>query len=175
MTLNEKKNFIQSILSNESNIREEYLNYNRRRIPLTGWDEEKSVVPGWSGVALWWDYVAWPSSQRRCPLTTELVRHGPDHRATGWLVLNAKSRTPEHNHKEWGHKIITHLPMVLPEGESGFVIEGKTYHWKTGEFFAFDSSRNHYGYNNTDSERSIFVLDFDYDEWYDVLKEYMHI
>ena len=175
MNTEQKREFINNIISNQDTIIEEYMNFKRRKVPLTGWDEEKSVVPGWSGVALWWDYRAWPSSQRRCPVTTELVRNGPDHRATGWLVLDPKSRTPEHNHIAWGHKIITHLPTILPEGESGFVVEGKTYHWKMGEFFAFDATKNHYGYNNTNEERSIFVLDFDYDEWYEVLKDYMHI
>jgi aspartyl/asparaginyl beta-hydroxylase (cupin superfamily) len=173
MDINEKRQFINNLIAHSDEIQEEYLGFNRRHVPLTGWDEEKSVVEGWSGIALWWDYRAWPSSQRRCPISTELVREGPDHRATGWLVLQPRSRTPEHNHKEWGHKIICHLPSVLPEGKSGFVVEGKEYNWKMGELFAFDATKDHYGYNDTDEERSIFVLDFDYAEWYDVLKDYM--
>jgi aspartyl/asparaginyl beta-hydroxylase (cupin superfamily) len=43
-----------------------------------------------------------------------------------------------------------------------------------GELFAFDATKDHYGYNDTDEERAIFVLDFDYDEWHEVLKDYMH-
>jgi len=176
MDVEQQRKFINDLLENQDIIIEEYLNFNRRRIPLSGWDEDKSKVDGWSGVALWWDHKQWPSSQRRCPATTELVRNGPEHRATGWLVLESMSRTPEHNHEDWGkRKIILHLPCVLPEGESGFVVEGKTYHWKMGELFAFDALKNHYGYNNTNESRSIFVLDFDYDEWYEVLKDYMRI
>jgi len=176
MDVNEKREFINNIIANQDAIIEEYTNFNRRRIPLPGWDKDKTQVPGWSGVALWWDHKAWPSSQRRCPITTELVREGPEHRATGWLVLRPGAKTPEHNHIDWGkRKIILHLPTVLPEGESGFVVEGKTYNWKMGELFAFDATKNHYGYNDTNEERSIFVLDFDYDEWYEILKEYMRI
>lgn len=174
MNIEQKKQFIKNLISNESSIINEYMNFNRRTVPLTGWDDEKSIVPGWSGIALWWKFKEWPSSTRRCPITTELIRHGPDHRASGWLVLDPHSRTPEHDHKDWGHKIICHLPTQLPVGDSGFVVEGKTYHWKMGEFFAFDARKKHYGYNNTDEKRVIFVIDFDYDEWYDVLKEYMH-
>lgn len=174
MDINEKRKFIQRLIDHQDDIIEEYNNFNRRRIPLPGWDKEKTTVPGWSGIALWWDGKAWPSSQKRCPIATELVREGPEHRATGWLVLQPHSRTPEHNHEDWGkRKIILHLPTKLPEGESGFVVEGKKYLWKMGELFAFDALKNHYGYNDTDEERSIFVLDFDYDEWYEVLKDYM--
>ena len=43
------------------------------------------------------------------------------------------------------------------------------------EFFAFDATKNHYGYNDTDYERSLFVLDFDYANWIDVLEPYMHL
>lgn len=168
-----KKKFIEELIANSDMIKDEYLNFNRRKVPLPDYDDG-DIVPGWNGIALWWDYKAWPSSQRRCPQTTELIRHGPDHRASGWLVLDPHSKTPEHNHKDWGHKIICHLPSVLPEGDSGFVVEGKPYHWKMGEFFAFDATKQHYGYNNTDGERAIFVLDFDYNGWYDVLKDYMH-
>lgn len=174
MNLQDKKDLIQRIIDSQDIIEEEYLNFNRRRVPLPDYDDG-DIVPGWTGTALWWDYRAWPSSQRRCPRVTELVRHGPEHRATGWLVLDPKSKTPEHNHADWGHKIICHLPTVLPEGDSGFVVEGETYNWKMGEFFAFDASKNHYGYNDTDFERSLFVLDFDYKEWIDVLEPYMHL
>jgi len=174
MNLQRKKDLVQRIIDSQDTIQEEYLNFNRRRVPLPDYDDGKPV-PGWSGIALWWDYKAWPSSQRKCPITTELVREGPDHRATGWLVLDPNSKTPEHNHRDWGRKIICHLPTVLPEGDSGFVVEGRTYHWKMGEFFAFDAAKTHYGYNNTSEQRSLFVIDFNYDEWIDVLEPYMHL
>lgn len=174
MNFKQKQQFVNRLIDHADVIRNEYLNFKRRSIPIPGWDEAKTIVEGWSGIGLWWDYVGWVASQRRCPITTELVRHGPDHRATGWVILEPHSRTPEHDHKEWGRKIITHLPMILPEGDSGFVVEGNLYRWKMGELFAFDAAKPHYGYNNTDGKRVIFVVAFDYDEWIDVLKQYMH-
>jgi aspartyl/asparaginyl beta-hydroxylase (cupin superfamily) len=171
MTKTEQLQFIKDLVSNTDDIRDEYLNFNRRTIPLPDW--EGNIVEGWNGIALWWNYSPWPHSQKRCPLTTKLVTDGPSHRTTGWLLLKPNSRVPTHNHKEWGHKIIVHLPMVIPEGDSGFYVDGKYYKWKYGEIFAFDGNSDHSGYNNTDEIRSVFVLDFDYDEWYDTLREYM--
>jgi len=173
MTLDEQKEFLKQLVDNKEIIFEEYQIAKRRAHPLPGWDDDHKPISNWKGVALWWDYTPWPFTQRRMPKTTEMIRNGPSHRASGFLILDAHSKTPKHNHIEWGNKIILHLPITVPEGDTGFWVDGKIHHWKEGELFAFDVTKDHYGYNNTDQERCLFVLDFDADTWGDALKPYM--
>jgi aspartyl/asparaginyl beta-hydroxylase (cupin superfamily) len=168
---------IDDILSNWDTIMQEYnLAYNARRtIPLKDFQEEPQPTPDWRAVTLWWNYKEFPPYQNKMPFTTELVRHGPSHRATGWLILNPHTRTPSHNHHDWGRKIIVHIPTYIPEGDVGFNVEGKIHRWKMGEAFAFDCLQEHWGFNNTNEARSIMVLDFEYDQYYDQLKQYMYL
>lgn len=174
MTLEEKQDFLKRLQTSFQTILDEYKqNITKRTIAIPGYDEASTPIAEWRAIALWWDYKAWPIYQKWFPKTTELVRNGPTHRATGWLILKPHSATPEHNHKNWGNKIILHLPMIVPEGDVGFWVDGQIYRWKVGELFAFDITKQHYGFNNTDQERSLFVLDFDADEWGEALRPYM--
>jgi aspartyl/asparaginyl beta-hydroxylase (cupin superfamily) len=173
MTLDEKKNFVTNIIDNYQNILDEYLKNKRTRtLPVPDWSSNATPLSEWRAVALWWNERASPMYQKAFPFTTELLRNGPTHRATGWLILRPQSKTPKHNHKDWGKKIIVHLPMIIPEGDVGFWVDGNIHRWVPGELFAFDVTKDHYGFNYTDEERSMLVLDFDYDEWYEVLEPY---
>lgn len=173
MTLDEQKKFLDNLVANRATIFEEFLKARRRAQPLPDWDKARTPIKHWKGVGLWWDHTPWPFTQRLMPKTTELVRNGPDHRATGFVILDPHSRTPQHNHNEWGKKIILHLPIVVPTGDTGFWIDGQVHHWREGELFAFDVTKDHYGYNNTDEERAIFLMDFDAAEWGESLAPYM--
>jgi aspartyl/asparaginyl beta-hydroxylase (cupin superfamily) len=176
MTLEEKSQFLKNIQDNFQNILDEYLkNKHKRTIPVPDWSSGAKPLAEWRAIALWWDYEPSPIYQKLFPFTTELLRNGPTHRATGWLILKPHSRTPLHNHIDWGRKIILHLPMIIPEGDVGFWVGGKLHRWVPGELFAFDISKDHYGFNNTDEERAMLVLDFDADEWGEALKPYMRL
>ena len=167
-TKDDQQLYVNSLISNMDRIIAEYHECVKKRksIPLYGFDGTGTPLTEWRAVTLWWDKQPWRIFQKYLPFTTEFVRHAPTHQGTGWLILEPHSRTPEHNHIAWGHKIIIHIPTEIPEGDTGFNVDGKVYHWKMGELFAFDANKNHYGYNNTNERRSIFVMEFDYNEWY---------
>ncbi len=165
---------IENILNDWDIVMEEYRGI-KRTMPLYGWDDDSSMIADWRAVTLWWNGKPFTPVQKKMPHTTELLRHGPSHRATGWLILNPHSHTPVHTHRDWEHRIIVHIPTYIPEGDVGFVVDGTTYRWKYGEVFAFDCYREHYGFNNTDEPRSIMVFDFDYDQYIDQLKPFMHV
>ena len=165
--------FIFSIIENQKTIIDEYLNCKRKSIPLYGFDGSGTPLPEWRTITLWWDKEPWRIFQKYMPFTTELVRNGPTHHGTGWLILNGNTETPKHNHINWGHKIIIHVPTVIPEGDLGFWVEGKVHRWKMNEIFAFDANKDHYGFNRTNETRAMLVMEFDYDEWYDTLRPYM--
>ena len=173
MTLAEQQQFLADLVANKETILAEFLKAKRKAIPIPDYDEEHTPIPNWKGVGLWWNRRPWPFNQRIMPTTTKLVRNGPEHRGTAVLILDPQSRTPSHNHRDWGNKIILQLPLVIPEGDIGFWVEGKVHHWKEGELVAFDVTKEHYGYNNTDEERAIFILDFDAEEWGEALAPYM--
>jgi aspartyl/asparaginyl beta-hydroxylase (cupin superfamily) len=173
MTLTEQQDFLKNLIDNTDVIINEYINSTKRGLPLPDWDENATLLQNWRAVALWWDYKPWPFTQKKFPKTTELIRTGPSHKASSFLILDSNSKTPTHNHINWGKKIIVHLPIVIPEGDSGFVVEDKIYNWKVGELFAFDATKNHHGYNNTNCKRCILILDFDADEWREALEPYM--
>ena len=175
MTLDQKREFIQNLIDNTDTILKEYLSFHGRTIAIPGYDENSTPLQDWRAISLWWDYKPWPVYQKRFPKTTELVKEGPTHRATGWLILTPQSSTPVHKHDDWGDKIIFHLPMIIPEGDVGFNVEGKVHRWKVGEPFAFEITREHHGFNYTDDTRVIFVLDFNGPEWREVLKPYMYL
>jgi aspartyl/asparaginyl beta-hydroxylase (cupin superfamily) len=168
-----QKEFIENFIKHKDTVINEYIACPRKSIPLYGFDGSGKPLTEWRTVTLWWDKEPWRIFQKYFPFTTDLVRTGPTHQGTGWLILEPNSRTPEHNHISWGHKIIVHLPTEIPEGDTGFWVEGKVHRWKMGELFAFDANKTHYGFNNTGNPRSIFVMEFDYDEWIDTLRPYM--
>lgn len=168
----DKENFVPMLLENYDKMFDEYCNYNKRTTPLPDWETAKPIE-NWRSITLWWNYKPSKMTQKYFPITTELVREGPTHRASGWLLLKPQSETPKHRHLDWDRKIILHIPMVIPKGDVGFWIDGNIHRWVPRQPFAFDVTQEHYGFNHTDELRSMFVLDFNYDEWYEVLRPYM--
>ena len=174
----DQQKFLDVLVENTNVILQEYLeNLDKRTISIPGFDEEGAPCPEWRAVALWWKQKPWPIYQKWFPKSTDLVRHGPTHRSTGCLILKPHSATPKHSHNDssWSNKIIVHLPLIIPNGDVGFCVDGKIHRWRVGELFAFDITKTHYGFNNTDEDRVIFVLDFDTTVWGDTLKQYMSL
>jgi aspartyl/asparaginyl beta-hydroxylase (cupin superfamily) len=169
-----QEHFLESILDNWEKIMVEY-NTVKRTIPLYNFDPNPKQTFDWRAITLWWNYKGFETFQKQMPFTTKLLEIGPTHRATGWLLLHPNSTTPTHCHKDWGHKIILHIPTYIPRGDVGFSVDGKIHRYKDKELFAFDCYQNHYGFNNTNEIRSIMVLDFEYDTWYNTLKKYMYL
>jgi aspartyl/asparaginyl beta-hydroxylase (cupin superfamily) len=177
MLKEDQQKFLDTLIGSTDILLQEYLeNAHKRTIPMPGFDEHSTPQQDWRGIALWWRQEPWPIYQRWFPKSTELVRNGPAHNSTGPLILKPHSATPKHNHTEydyWHNKIIAHIPLIIPEGDVGFWVGGKVHRWKVGEMFAFDITKEHYGFNNTDEDRVIFILDFDATVWGEVLKPYM--
>jgi aspartyl/asparaginyl beta-hydroxylase (cupin superfamily) len=173
----DQQKFLDTLVENTGVFIQEYLdNAHRRTIPMPGFDENETPQQDWRGVSLWWRQKPWPIYQSWYPKSTELVRHGPAHNATGPLILKPGATTPAHTHTDsryWNNKIIAHLPLIIPEGDVGFCVGDKIHRWKVGELFAFDITKIHYGFNNTKHDRVIFILDFDSTVWGDTLKPYM--
>mgnify|MGYP006076608555 FL=1 len=169
-----QQDFIQNLIDNTQEIFDEYKNCRHRDIPLPDWKEEQEVHQHWRALPIWWVQKPCKPVQKSLPLTTKLLTDGPGHRATAWVKLDSHSKTPQHAHHDWGNKIILHLPMIVPEGDVGFWVDGNIHRWKVGELFAFKSNQEHYGFNNTDGTREMLVMEFD-DTWEQTLRPYMTV
>ena len=169
-----QQTFIQNLIDNQETVFEEYYNCKHRDIPLPDWQKEQQVHQDWRALPLWWMHKPCKPVQKSMPVTTKLLETGPGHRATAWVRLLPQSKTPAHRHLDWGNKIILHLPLEVPNGDVGFCVDGSIHRWKVGELFAFNSSQEHYGFNNTDEIRIMLVMEFD-ETWEQTLRPYMTV
>ena len=168
--------FLDTLVKNTDMFIQEYLeNLGKRTIPIPDYDENSTPLKDWRGIYLWWNHKPWLIYQKWFPKSTNLLQRGPTHRGTGISILKPHSATPNHAHTDnsWSNKIIVHLPLIIPDGDVGFWVDGKIHRWKVGELFAFDITKPHYGFNNTDQDRVILILDFNAEDWRDTLKQYM--
>jgi aspartyl/asparaginyl beta-hydroxylase (cupin superfamily) len=174
MTKEEQQYFLDRLVDNTDNLIKEYcLNENIKKTSIPDWSEDPIPSQEWQSVGLWWNYKPRKLYQKHFPLTTSLVEIGPTHKATGHLLLKPNSSTPKHNHKDWGNKVILHLPLIIPEGDVGFWIDGNIYRWTVGKLFSFNITKDHQGFNNTDKNRVLLVMDFDSEIWGETLRKYM--
>ena len=172
MNLGQQQEFLTRLMDNTDRILEEYQSARVRTLALPDWDEECTPLDYWRQITLWWEGEPQPVYQKKFPFCTELFAHGPNHRATGFLILNPHSKTPQHNHEGWPGRYILHLPLIVPEGDVGFWVDGQIHRWRVGEPFVFDEYKEHYGFNNTDGTRVMAAMCFD-EEWKQVLQPYM--
>lgn len=177
----DKQAFLKSLEDNFKPIREEYVQQISKvhMTTLPGWDEHGNYTdrptPGWRTAVLWWDGRPRLTMQKKFPITTELVRHGPNHRATAFLNLEPRSQTDLHRHpSDWGDRWVAHLPLFIPVGDVGFQVEDRIHRWEEGRLFVFESSRWHQGFNRTDHPRVMLALGFD-DSWSEAVAPYTEI
>lgn len=174
MNTREQEKFVKNLENSIDFLREEYQMCKDKAFGFWDFKNSKKRIPHWKTTILWWKQRPFLPVQRLVPDTVKLLSQGPSHRATGWMELDPQSTVPAHHHKDWGNSIILHIPIIIPEGELGFCVEGKpSYTWRRNELYAFDARLEHYAYNRTNESRVILGLDFD-QSWSDVLKPYMH-
>ena len=169
----EQKKFIETIQNSIDFLREQYLMCKKQSFGLWNPQNPSTRVPHWKTAILWWNHKPFKPVQKLVPKTVEMLKHGPCHKATGWMELDANSTVPKHNHIDWGEKYILQVPIVIPKGDIGFCIDDhQIYHWKAHELFVFDARKNHTAYNNTEKSRVILAMDFD-SSWRETLEPYM--
>jgi aspartyl/asparaginyl beta-hydroxylase (cupin superfamily) len=72
-------------------------------------------------------------------------------------LLRPKTRIPPHTGVT-NSRAIVHLPLTIPEG-CGFRVGGETRPWIEGRPFAFDDTIEHEAWNDSDSIRTVLILD----------------
>jgi aspartate beta-hydroxylase len=54
---------------------------------------------------------------------------------------------------------VTHLPLVIPEGDCKLVVGGEAHAWQEGRCVTFDDTFLHEAWNRTDRQRVVLILD----------------
>lgn len=173
--MDEKELFIKNLLDNYSVIKEEFManRDDEKSFALPDFADPTVHLEHWRTYYLWSRFKTLKQFLKRFPKTAKIIENGPGKYTGGFLLLAPHSTVPTHTHYDWpGEHYVLHLPIVVPEGDIGFVIDGKTHRWVEGQFLAFHCNQPHGTFNNTDGVRVILGLIFD-PSWKSVLEPYM--
>lgn len=56
-------------------------------------------------------------------------------------------------------RLVTHLPLVVPEGDLALHVSGETMRWQEGRCFTFDDTFEHEAWNRSSETRVVVLLD----------------
>ena len=64
-------------------------------------------------------------------------------------------------HKGNRELVRIHYGIDVPDGDIAFTVKGEEKKWENGKVFAFNDFYEHGGWNNTNSDRIILIVDLD--------------
>jgi len=98
----------------------------------------------------------------RCPKTTRLLKSIPGLRTALFSIHEAGMTIAPHKGVTAGI-CVAHLGLKIPKEFEDLAIrvEDEIVHWRNGEAFVFDDTREHETWNRTDEERIILLLHVD--------------
>ena len=100
----------------------------------------------------------------RCPATIAALEAAPlcrvrDHSPeVCFSVLTPGSHILPHRGVT-NTRLVTHLPLVVPEGDLALHVSGETMRWQEGRCFTFDDTFEHEAWNRSDETRVVVLLD----------------
>ena len=97
-------------------------------------------------------------NQILCPTTVKLLSKIPNIINAGFSCLEPNVSTSMH--KGYNDDIYRcHIPLVIPDGDCGIVIDGNIIRWKTNDYFIFDDTYYHKAWNYTKENRFVLIID----------------
>ena len=88
------------------------------------------------------------------PLTC-IRAHAPE---VLYSVLTPSSHITPH-HGVTNTRVVTHLPLYIPEGDCALVVGGDVHRWQQGRCITFDDSMLHEAWNRSGETRVVMILD----------------
>ncbi len=107
---------------------------------------------------------AFPAHLAACPKTaaaldgvplTRITDHAPE---VLFSVLAPNTHIKPH-HGVTNTRVVTHLPLVIPEGDCKLVVGGQAHAWQEGRCVTFDDTFLHEAWNRTSQQRVVMILD----------------
>lgn len=105
----------------------------------------------------------------RVPLTTRLVESIPEIGAAGsvfFASIAPGTRIAPH-YGPFNHRLRTHLSLVVPAGDLGIRVGGRTRRWEEGRCLVFDDTFEHECHNLGEGARIVLLVD----SWHPELSE----
>jgi aspartyl/asparaginyl beta-hydroxylase (cupin superfamily) len=101
-------------------------------------------------------------SCRRAPKTAELLSSIPNLQTAFFSILEPDSHIPPHRGLTKG-LLTFHLGLIVPADRANcrIRVEDQYQHWDEGRVFAFDDTRTHEVWNNTDETRVVLLFHVD--------------
>ena len=97
-------------------------------------------------------------NEKLCPQTTQLLKSIPDIINAGFSCLEPNKSTDSHSddNKDFYRY---QLPLIVPDGDTGFKSDNETINYKVNEPFIFNDSIIHQAWNNTNKIRVVLICD----------------
>ncbi|WP_395680257.1 aspartyl/asparaginyl beta-hydroxylase domain-containing protein [Dokdonella sp.] len=125
---------------------------------------DRGDTPVWDAFFFYRHGVRYDANAVRCPITaaaldaTPLCRireHAPE---VCFSVLTPGSHILPHRGVT-NTRVVTHLPLVVPEGDLVLNVSGEPMHWHEGRCFSFDDTFEHEAWNRSDETRVVLLFD----------------
>ncbi len=103
------------------------------------------------------NHAACPNTARALggiPLT-QVAAHAPE---VLFSVLAPQTHIKPH-HGVTNTRVVTHLPLLIPDGDCKLVVGGTEHAWQEGRCVTFDDTFLHEAWNRTDQRRVVLILD----------------
>ncbi len=115
---------------------------------------------GWKRFYLkWYKGQYYPSAEKLCPKTVELIKQCPSIKAAMFTLLPPGSCLVRHRDPFAG-SLRYHLGLSTPNSDDCFIeVDNEVYSWRDGEDVLFDETYLHHAENNTKTDRLIFFCD----------------
>ncbi len=131
---------------------------------------EDSYLGGDPGARAWDAYFFHRHGQAnlahlaRCPRTAAALDNVPltriaDHAPEVLFSVLAPNTHIKPHHGVTNTRVVTHLPLVIPEGDCKLVVGGEAHAWQEGRCVTFDDTFLHEAWNRTGRQRVVLILD----------------
>jgi aspartate beta-hydroxylase len=99
-----------------------------------------------------------------CPRTSQALADVPltrirDHAPEVLFSVLAPGSHITPHHGVTNTRVVTHLPLLIPDGDCALVVGGETHRWQEGRCITFDDTFLHEAWNRTDQTRVVMILD----------------
>ena len=100
----------------------------------------------------------------RCPGTAAVLSRVPltivrDHAPEVLFSLLAPGTHIKPHHGVTNTRVVTHLPLIVPEGDCRLAVGGEAHAWREGRCITFDDTFLHEAWNRTGELRVVMILD----------------
>lgn len=148
-------------------IKQELINYLEKNNLKAYFNTQMSDdVKKWKTLSLKWWGLEFYTNQKHFPKTTEFINKIPNLVSASFNLLEPHTKIFPHCGDTNGI-YRCHLGLIIPASlpECGFRVETEKTSWKEGEWLIFIDAKNHESWNDSDSNRFIFVIDIIRDEF----------